>query len=365
MQKIYKKIAIIDGSYMLHRSLHQKEIFSLCDSNGNKTGGIFGFLRSLKKSLDNIPLDYYPVVCWDSRVSERRLAVYPNYKHYEERQKESYLLDLALKKIEEPSLTFGEDVNDTEIEEISKKIHDILSNRKLFGQDKDPDDYLSVYVDQRRKLMEILDSFGIPSIRITNWEGDDLMYLLSKITCNSILITDDSDLRQLISENVFVLRVLKEVRLLTLKEETNPQRIALVKAITGDGSDNVPQLIKGLGNVGATEIANIIQDNNEDPDKFIPELRSKITKGRTKKFVEPFIDLLKEYDRNLELVDLRRVPVDMLVINEMISTINETSKKGNYMEVVSKLGSYEMKSVNIDEIFTRLSAIKNRGGLTV
>lgn len=342
-----------------------EEIFNLCDSKGQKTGGIFGFLRSLNKSLDNIPLGYYPVVCWDSRVSERRLAAYPNYKNYLDKQREEKLQELALRKLENPSMTFGVDVNDVDIEAIAKRIHDILANRKVFGQNKSPEEYLDVYVDQRNKLIEIMNSFGIPSLKELNWEGDDLMYLLSKISQNSIIVTDDSDLRQLISETVSVLKVLKEIKLVTIEQEKNPVKIAIIKAITGDGSDNVPQLIKGLGDVGANEIAKIIQECNEDKDLYIPKLKSDITKGRTKKFVEKFIELIDIYERNLELVDLRRVEIDMKIINKMIDSIDETSKRSNYFEVVSKLGNYEIRTVNIDGIFTRLSSIKNCGGIRV
>ena len=77
--KIFNKVLIIDGSYMIHRSLHIPEVFELKCSSGERTGGIFGFLRTLSSEL-RICGDYFPVVCFDEGLAPRRLAADPNYK---------------------------------------------------------------------------------------------------------------------------------------------------------------------------------------------------------------------------------------------------------------------------------------------
>ena len=43
----YNRVLIIDGSYMLHRTLSQPNNWDLINSKGKRTGGIFGVLRSL------------------------------------------------------------------------------------------------------------------------------------------------------------------------------------------------------------------------------------------------------------------------------------------------------------------------------
>lgn len=78
---MYNKVLIIDGSYMLHRNLHIEELNLLTDNNGNKTGGLFGFMRSLLKACKSVKQGYMPIICWDSGLSERRLKIYPNYKN--------------------------------------------------------------------------------------------------------------------------------------------------------------------------------------------------------------------------------------------------------------------------------------------
>ena len=82
------KVLIVDGSYMIHRALHVSEIFNLTNSKGEGTGGVFQFLRSLNSEMREYP-DYFPIVCWDNGLADRRVSVYPNYKHKADRLMEA------------------------------------------------------------------------------------------------------------------------------------------------------------------------------------------------------------------------------------------------------------------------------------
>ena len=76
--KIYKKILIVDGSFLLHRVLSVPDIFALKNTKGVKTGGVYQFLRSLQREIINDG-DYYPVVCFDKGLSKRRTDIDKNY----------------------------------------------------------------------------------------------------------------------------------------------------------------------------------------------------------------------------------------------------------------------------------------------
>ena len=78
LQKRLSKVLIIDGSYMIQRALNVPELWNLKSSKGLRTGGIFGFLRSLNYEFKGV--DYYPVVTWDSGLAKRRTEVYERYK---------------------------------------------------------------------------------------------------------------------------------------------------------------------------------------------------------------------------------------------------------------------------------------------
>ena len=87
MKKLLNKVWISDGSYLLQRSLHVPELWELkSKKTGLRTGGAFGFLKSLNHEFKN--LDYYPVVCWDAGLAPWRTSVYPMYKRFHIREAE-------------------------------------------------------------------------------------------------------------------------------------------------------------------------------------------------------------------------------------------------------------------------------------
>ena len=77
--KRYKNLLIIDGSYLLHRNLKVPDIWELRSKQGNRSGGVYGFLNSISY-LNKLFPEHYPVVAWDKGRSPRRLEIY----HYQE-----------------------------------------------------------------------------------------------------------------------------------------------------------------------------------------------------------------------------------------------------------------------------------------
>lgn len=347
MEKLYNKLLIIDGSYMLHRQLHVGNLWEL-NNGAQKTGGIFGFLRSLGSVIRKVPAGYYPVVCWDSGLSPARLEVFSNYKCHDDKLFESKLLEDAQTALSGGTVEGAQDYLDL----LKAKMEELKSMGDSLEAAPD-EDYMYQYRSQRNDIIDLLGDLGIASIKVPDWEGDDLMTLLTRLSHKSIIVTDDSDLRQLVSEDVTVMRVLKGVSFVTIKDLLNEglssaHDIAKIKAITGDSSDNVPQLVKRLGYSTASKVVEVINEYHDNPDEYLDALKIKFA---NKAVVQEFIKCHDNYLRNLKLVDLSYVPNDDTTITILI---NEVSKllKVNYLSAVAKLGRYSITEVPVDEIIS-------------
>jgi DNA polymerase-1 len=114
-------------------------------------------------------------------------------------------------------------------------------------------------------LDDILPALGIPAIGIRGYEADDSIFALARdaIDFNEVLIlTCDQDILQCVSEKVKVIlfNSAKKVQVMGEKEVEekwgiHPTELPLVKALCGDGADNIAG-IKGIGPKTAAKIVN-------------------------------------------------------------------------------------------------------------
>lgn len=319
-------ILAIDGSFLLHRALKKKALFELKSSTGQRTGGIYQFLRSLLFEFKKNGMSF-PVVCWDNGLSKRRVAACGTYKHADERA------------IEQPPLT----------------------------PEEAETDYLTQFRQQRAVLIELLDSLGIPSLRINGWEGDDLLYIVSKMSNKCTILTDDRDLLQLVDSKTSVRRP-KADELVTADnfEETRGCTISefvMMKAITGDGSDNIAGCCKGVGEKNAHSLIKLLESSNWDtsilhlPEK---ELRNyiKSLNDDTVKYRSAFSNFdMDKFLENIELVDLSKADedVDDFIITAISSTVLNCRSKVDLFKSIKLLGSLEIREVSADDIITNVS----------
>lgn len=342
-------LLIIDGSYMLHRNLHVSNLWEL--NNGiQRTGGVFGFLRSLGSVINSAPAGFYPVVCWDKGLSPARLDVFPNYKWHKDREFESKLISDATEMLRGNNLKG--DVTQDYMDQVKLKMKELSEMKETIPASPD-DDYLYQYSTQRNMIIEILAHLGVASVLVNGWEGDDLMTLLTRMSTESIIVTDDSDLQQLISDNIKVMKVLKGVSFVTLDDIKNEgyrdaRDVAKVKAITGDSSDNVPQIVPRLGYKTAQVIVKVINEFNDNPDEYLKALQVRFS---NKTVIQEFVKCHNDYLRNLKLVDLSYVPDDISVINH-IYNILFSELRVNYLGAISKLGQLQIAQVPVDIIIT-------------
>lgn len=318
MDKIYKKLLIVDGSYMLHRGLHQQNLFDLRSPNGERSGGIFQFLRSISAEIKKNG-DYFPVVTWDAGLAKRRTDIDPYYKHADERSKE----------------------------------HEVLTPEQADS------DYITQYRQQRNKLIEILSYVGIPSIRIVGWEGDDLITLVSRLSTNSRILTDDKDMLQLVSEDIEVRRPMANqlIKIDEFLSENNYDDIhdfVINKAIIGDGSDNIPGCCKGVSGGTSGTLIQIIKNINESD--FNEDKMKEFCAKHNFKFRKAFLNFDRDrFNKNIGLVDLSLVENDSQVIDSIVSIIDGSRGAVNFFAAVKHISSLGIKEVSVDELLSNVS----------
>lgn len=313
---VINKLCIIDGSYFLHRALKTPDIYDLT-FNGVRTGGIFQFLRILTFNLDN--LGAYPIVMFDGGLSKRRLEIHPDYKRSVQKQEERTRYEKG-------------EMTQSEIEEYESSV-----------------EYLNTYRFSRSVITDILKKLGIPTMMEYGTEGDDLIAVATKLAKNSIILTDDKDMIQLVSSKVTVKRPMtgqlwdeKELR---SKGYRDGEHYMLTKAIVGDGSDNIPQLCKGVGEKKAVVLADNIMNNT---------LSQFLADNGKYKYVKDLLDTdyINNLQRNISMVNL----LGQIDNEEFISQVMMSALRTSYDSIIdvdgamSILMSYGIKEVDVPEL---------------
>jgi DNA polymerase I len=204
-----KKLVIIDGKSVFYRGYYAMP--NLTTKDGTPTGGVFGFATMALEVIRRLKPDYV-AVAWDKPKTNirKRLAMYPEYK----------------------------------------------AGRKPAPAD---------FYEQVPILHQLLDAFGWPLYELDDYEADDIMGTLavqaSAVGLETLLITSDMDMLQLVNEQVHVYALktgLSNIELYSPKTfETkygiNVDQFLDLKALKGDSSDNIPG-VPGVGEKGALEL---------------------------------------------------------------------------------------------------------------
>lgn len=357
--KKYNKLWIIDGSYLLHRNLKVPEIWELrSKTTGLRTGGVYGFLNSLNHELSRI--DAPIVVIWDSGLSPRRVAVYNDYKRNKEKTRDRLLRNCNDEKEVEEKLKELENLEPGSIEEIRSSIYQIMNSQKYEEYlERNDDDYPLQYHRQRDILISILNSLGIPSIKISDWEGDDLITIISRMCELAFIMTDDKDMIQLSSPSIDIVRPLhKDVvhygDYLRDNDYQSMREFIILKAITGDSSDNIPSVTSecerkySLGATRGKKVAKMIYESGENPEIYLKQLED-----TGKNYYKGFIEHHNDFLRNMQLVDLSLVDNDEDVVNTIVSEIERRVGKCNFMNAVSLIGEQDITTFDVNGFISK------------
>ncbi|NIO49038.1 MAG: DNA polymerase I [Candidatus Aminicenantes bacterium] len=200
-----KKLYLIDGNSLLYRSYYA--IQRLSTSKGFPTNAVFGFISMLKKLMEKERPHYLGIV-FDAKGPTVRHKAFKDYK----------------------------------------------AHRKPMPED---------LVVQIPVIKKILGAFNIPFFEQENYEADDVLGSLahqaSSRNIQSIIVTTDKDIFQLVDKSTIVYNPVKEIALdeKKVKEHfgVSPSQVADVLALWGDPSDNIPG-VPGIGEKTSKDLIN-------------------------------------------------------------------------------------------------------------
>ena len=263
------RLILVDGSAYIFRAYYG--LPPMNRSDGTPINAVFGFTNMLVKLIEDYNDDKM-IVIFDAARENFRNEIYPEYK----------------------------------------------ANRG-----EAPDDL----IPQFPLIRECVKSFNIPQLEIEGYEADDLIAtyvsLAEKDKIETIIVSSDKDLMQLVSKNVTMLDPMKnkkiEIKDVEEKFGVKPNKVIFIQALTGDKVDNIP----GAPGIGPKTASQLINEFN-DIDGLIKNL-DKIKQEKRR-------NILKKSENNirlsLELVTLKndvRIPEGI----KKIRSYNELKKENN------------------------------------
>jgi len=253
---------LIDGNNLLEVAFGADKRLS---SNGSLIGPIFQMLLQIKLMLQKGNFRYV-YVFWDGDNSgEYRAWILPTYKSNRDKN-----YDLSVPgELSDYAKELNAKVKSMQDYFFSKnkdKINEKRREKELFYQ-------------QREVVIQCLEELCVRQCLADKVEADDLIayYVKSKKPNERIVImSNDRDLTQLISEDVIVY-VQREKKFINTKNHTtelgyNYQNVLLKKMICGDASDNIKG-IKGVGEKTLFENFPEIKERKVTLDEVIDKAR--------------------------------------------------------------------------------------------
>jgi DNA polymerase-1 len=308
-----KKLVVIDGKSVFYRGYYAMP--NLSTREGTPTGGVFGFATMALEVLKRLKPDYV-AVAWDKPKTNirKRLALYPEYK----------------------------------------------AGRKPAP----PDFYAQVPI-----LHELLDAFGWPLYELDDYEADDIMGALaeqaSKKDIETLLITSDMDMLQLINDKVHVYALktgLSNIELYSPKSFEAKYSIKVdqfldLKSIKGDSSDNIPG-VPGIGEKGAIDLLKQFKTLDgvyENLDLIKESQRKKLEAGKKLAYLSK--DLARIWTDAPVKLDLKEVDGSKMQpekVLELLQRLEFRSLTRNLPDVMQDA----LSNVQVDHYDKDLSKIK-------
>lgn len=205
-------VYLIDGSSFLYRSYYA--LTPLNAPNGMPVQAVYGFVRMIHKIIKDFSPEYCALV-WDSAGTTARKEAYPAYKE---------------------------------------------------GRSAPPSDIFA----QKKYIERFAELIGLHQLSLTGEEADDLMAVLAhqlvKEGKTVVIISSDKDMRQIVSDHIFIFDPFRE-RLCDRdyfeeKYGFSIDKLPFYFALVGDSSDNIPG-VKGVGPKTAEKLVKKCSDLDE------------------------------------------------------------------------------------------------------
>jgi DNA polymerase-1 len=204
-----EKLLLVDGSGYIFRAFHALPPMTRPD--GTPVNAVYGFTSMLMKLVDDMQPDHIAVI-FDTSRKTFRSEIYPQYK----------------------------------------------ANRS------EPPDEL---IPQFALVRAATEALSLPQIEAPGFEADDLIATYARIAeadgLETIIVSSDKDLMQLVRGNVTMLDPMKQRRIgadeVVERFGVPPEKVVDVQALAGDSTDNVPG-VPGIGVKTAAELINLYGD---------------------------------------------------------------------------------------------------------
>ncbi len=191
-------------------------------------------------------------------------------------------------------------------------------------------------IPQFEIIRECVDAFNIPQLEIEGYEADDIIAtycnLAEKQKVNSIIVSSDKDLMQLVTKEITMLDPMKNKKIgidqVIEKFGLPPEKVIQIQALTGDKVDNIP----GAPGIGPKTALQLIQEFG-DVHKLIKNA-NQIPQEKKRNII---LDHEEDILVSLKLVKLKddiKIPID---INK-IHTYSSINKNDNLSKFLSKQG---------------------------
>ncbi len=285
MKKKNKKLMIIDGNALIHRSFHALPL-TMTTKDGKAVNAVYGFTSVLIKALREFKPEYI-VVTLDKKGPTFRHKKYKNYK----------------------------------------------ANRI-----KAPDELYA----QIPMVKEIIKAFNIPIFEKDGFEADDLIGTISRKldgSVDKIIVTGDMDTLQLVNDHTKVYTmsrgmsdsVLYDSDQVKAKYQLSPEQIVDYKALRGDPSDNIPG-VRGVGEKTATELLL----NFKSLDGVYKNIQSNKIKDRIRAL------LIKNKELAYLSQELAKINCDVDIDFDLKKAVFKEFKKE---EIVKSFGKFEFRTL--------------------
>ena len=191
-------------------------------------------------------------------------------------------------------------------------------------------------IPQFEIIRQCVDAFNIPQLEIEGYEADDIIATYCKLAekqkIDSIIVSSDKDLMQLVTKKITMLDPMKNKKIgieqVIEKFGLPPEKVIQIQALTGDKVDNIP----GAPGIGPKTALQLIQDFG-DVHKLIQNAK-KIPQEKRRNII---LDNEEDILVSLELVKLKndiKLPID---INK-IHTYSSIDKNDNLSNFLSNQG---------------------------
>ncbi|PPR53182.1 MAG: DNA polymerase I, partial [Alphaproteobacteria bacterium MarineAlpha5_Bin6] len=304
------RLILIDGSGYIFRAYYA--LPPMARKDGTPVNAVFGFTNMLVKLIEDYRNDKL-IVIFDAARENFRNNIYPAYK----------------------------------------------ANRGETPEDLIP---------QFDLIKESVKAFNIPQLEIEGYEADDIIAtytcLAKKNGIDSLIISSDKDLMQLVDKKVEMLDPMKNKKIgineVIEKFGVEPNKVVQIQALTGDKIDNIPGA-PGIGPKTALELINEFGDIEgliKNANQIKQEKRKKIIVESAQN-IRVSLELVK-LEQNVKLPISIKEIIPYSSIKNSTKSISEFLIKQGFKAIIQRLENNSFINKNLDENIKNKANIKTK-----